>query len=156
MRDECGQVRFDDGHRGGIGDVVVGDDALKLPCRLARGAGLIECFPPARLDLLVVALRQLAGDVAQYVNGAALLERVGPELAGGLPDPGCSVGDHQRRCSEPAADHVSAEREPAVIALAAPQRQAEQDLSALQRHAPADQHALGGLILWTQLQIDRV
>ena len=36
----------------------------------------------------------------QRVDGAALLERAGPELAGGLPDPGCPVGDHERRCSE--------------------------------------------------------
>ena len=65
-----------------------------------------------------------------------------PELAGGLPDPGCPVGDHQRRGAQPAVDHVPAEREPRLIALAAPQSQSEQDLPALKRHAPADQDAL--------------
>src|SRR5674476_897891 len=90
------------------------------------------------------------------MNGAALLERVGPELADGLPDPGCPIGDHERREAHPTADEIPAEREPAVIALAAPQCQPEQDLSALQRHAPAHQNTLRGLIVGTQLQVDRI
>jgi hypothetical protein len=86
------------------------------------------------------------------VHGAALLESVGPELPDGLPDPGCPVGDHERRRAQSAADHVPAEGEPGLIA----ESQAEQDLSALQRHAPADQDTLGGLVIGAQLQIDRV
>ncbi len=38
-------------------------------------------MPPARLDLLVVALRELALDVSERVDGAALLERVRAEDA---------------------------------------------------------------------------
>lgn len=62
MRDERREVRFDDGHRRGVGRAVVGDDALQIARGLARRAGLIEYFPPPRLDLLGVALGELAGE----------------------------------------------------------------------------------------------
>src|SRR5271165_5528970 len=156
MRDGRREVRFDHGHRRWVGGPVVEDDALQLPCGLARGAGLIERFPPPRLDLLVVALRELARDVPQRVDGAALLERLRPELAGCLPDSRCPVGDHERRGAQSPPDHVAPEGEPRVIALAASESQSEQDLPPLERHPPADKNALRWCVVGAQLQVDRV
>ena len=113
-------------------------------------------LPPARLDLLVVALGQLAVTLRSAWTVQRCSRAVGPDLPRRLPDPGCPVGDHERRRAQAAGDHVPGEREPAVVALTAPQGQPEQDLAALQGDAPAHQDALCGLIVGAHLQVDRV
>jgi hypothetical protein len=90
------------------------------------------------------------------VNGASLLDRARPQLPGRLPDAGRAVGDDQRRRAHRALLEVAAEVQPRLVALARPELQPEQHLLAFQREAPGDQHALGGLVVGAQLQVDRV
>ncbi len=100
--------------------------------------------------------RELLGDVAERVHGAALFECVRPELACRFPEAGCPVGHQERRRPEPAGDQVAAEVEPVLVALPAAELEAEQDLAALERDAPGDEYTFGRLVVGAQLQVDRV
>src|SRR4051812_3032268 len=69
VRDQRVEVALYDGHRRLVGAAVIGDDRLQLPARVRRWAAASKT-PTSALELAVVALGQLAGDVAQRVHGA--------------------------------------------------------------------------------------
>ena len=143
-------------HRRRVRGAVVAGEREQPGLRFGDGHGVIEDLPVAGLDLAMQPLGQLRGDVPQGVDSAALLVSEVPQLSRGLPDPGGSVGDDQRRGSHPTGFEVAAEIEPVLITLAATELQAEQHFTALQRDPPRDQDPLGGLVVGAQLQIDRV
>ena len=66
-RDERVEVVGDDGHRRRIGGPVVAHDRLQATARVGDRAGVDEDLPPARLELAVVTLGQLARDVPERV-----------------------------------------------------------------------------------------
>ena len=62
----------------------------------------------------------------------------------------------QRRRSHPALYEVAAEVEPAIAALPRAEPEPKQDLPALERHALGVKDTLGRLVVWSQLQVDRI
>jgi len=131
----------------GIGAAVVAGEHEQLAAGLDRRCGLVEEPPPAGLELAVVALGELRGHRAQGVDRAALLIRRGPQLAGGLPEPGRCVGHHERRRAEAAVDEITSEVKPGLVALATAEGKAEQHLLTLEGDTPGHEHALGRLVL---------
>jgi hypothetical protein len=65
VRDELLDVLVDRLHRRRIGAPIVAGEREQTGLRVARRGRLIEDRPVARLDLAVMALQELAGDVAQ-------------------------------------------------------------------------------------------
>src|SRR5207247_27189 len=88
--------------------------------RVCGRGRLVEDLPVAGLEVAVVPVGQLLGDIAQRVHSAALLERRRPQLARRLPQAGGAVGDHQRRRAHAAGEQVAAEVEPVLVALLLP------------------------------------
>src|SRR5258708_1282597 len=87
----------------------------------------------------LLALRQLGEHVRGLVHPAALLARFRPDLAGGLPEPECAIGDDEPRGRiEPAPLQIEQQIAPVVRALAGAIGEADQFFAAFRRRT--DQH----------------
>jgi hypothetical protein len=90
------------------------------------------------------------------VHPATLLARFRPDLAGGLPEPECTIGDGKpRRHVEPAPLQVEQQITPVVRALAGASGEADQFLAAFRRRA--DQHEDALLFVFkARLEMDAI
>ena len=102
-----------------------------------------------------------SGSLAVTLRSACTVQRcssaAGHSSLTAFHRPGAPSATTMGRRAQAAIDEVAPERQPGVEAPpAGAEPQSEQDLSALQRDAPRDEHALGGLVVGVQLQVDRV